>query len=77
MGCITQLKKVGLFLFLFYGLFGHVWLISFSHPTTNAGKCWAYIVGQDPSDSKSNQLHVNISQFLFIYSFEGIIYKFL
>ena len=28
---------------------------------------WAYIVGQDPSDSKSNRLHVDIFGFCFIH----------
>ena len=41
------------------------------------GSLWAYIVGQDLSDSKSNQLHVDISRFCF-YSFWGILfYRFL
>ena len=35
------------------------------------GSFWAYIVRQDPSDSKSNQLHVDIFQFCF-YSFEEV-----
>ena len=33
------------------------------------GSFWAYIVGQDRSDSKSNRLHVDIFQFYF-HSFE-------
>ena len=28
---------------------------------------WAHIVGQDPSDSKTNQLHVDIFRFCFIH----------
>ena len=31
---------------------------------------WAYTVGQDPSDSKSNQLHVHIFRFWSFHSFE-------
>ena len=34
-----------------------------------SGSFWAYIVGQDPNDSKSSQLHVDFFQFFF-YSFE-------
>ena len=34
------------------------------------GRFWAYIVGQDPSDSKSNWLHVDIFRFCF-NSFEA------
>ena len=31
------------------------------------GTFWAYIVGQDPSDSKSNRLHVDIVRFFFTH----------
>ena len=34
------------------------------------GSFWANRVGQDPSDSKSNRLHVHIFRFCFFYSFE-------
>ena len=40
-----------------------------SHHDQCLGSFWAYKVGQDPSDSKSSQLHVDIFRFCF-HSFE-------
>jgi hypothetical protein len=31
------------------------------------GSCWTYIVGQDPSDSEADRLHVDIFRFSIIH----------
>ena len=53
-----------------YNLVHKMFVGSFSRNLMFVNQCpggfWAYIVGQDPSDSKSSRLHVDIFWFCFI-----------